>query len=226
MNHSSSSSNSIKPIQIPRAPPRPPKYLIFTDNDSRTSIVEVNSNQKPNLSECTAFSDTKTKINGSNPSSYRGSFKNSRTDVKGSNIIDTSILRASEKQCNIAPSKVSKPSMNPQTPVPISSTGLNGIQAKGAPTIPPPQPVISPEQNAHGRVTEPLFQDVSNEYRKGADSLEISGTQDRDQSDIVGPDNPSLQINEEWTCYWDYAAGASYFYNHMTGEATWINPKL
>lgn len=40
----------------------------------------------------------------------------------------------------------------------------------------------------------------------------------------VGPDNPEKQIDEVWTAYWDDEAGAVYYYNIITGEATWIPP--
>jgi hypothetical protein len=42
----------------------------------------------------------------------------------------------------------------------------------------------------------------------------------------VGPDNPYQAIDETWTKCWDREAGASYFYNNITGEATWIQPEL
>lgn len=42
----------------------------------------------------------------------------------------------------------------------------------------------------------------------------------------VGPDNPSQAIDDTWTKCWDREAGASYYYNNITGEATWIQPEL
>lgn len=42
----------------------------------------------------------------------------------------------------------------------------------------------------------------------------------------VGPDNPYQQLNETWTKCWDKEAGAVYYYNNDTGEATWIQPEL
>eukprot|EP01033_Poteriospumella_lacustris_P010551 gene10551-7505_t len=42
----------------------------------------------------------------------------------------------------------------------------------------------------------------------------------------VGPDNPYVAINDTWTKCWDKEAGAVYYYNQLTGEATWIAPEL
>lgn len=40
----------------------------------------------------------------------------------------------------------------------------------------------------------------------------------------VGPDNPYVAINETWTKCWDQEAGAVYYYNNISGEATWVPP--
>lgn len=40
----------------------------------------------------------------------------------------------------------------------------------------------------------------------------------------LGPDNPSKQLNETWSMHWDNEAGAVYYYNQQSGEATWIPP--
>ncbi len=42
----------------------------------------------------------------------------------------------------------------------------------------------------------------------------------------VGPDNPYQPINDTWTKCWDKEAGAVYYYNIVSGEATWIMPDL
>ena len=42
----------------------------------------------------------------------------------------------------------------------------------------------------------------------------------------VGPDNPYQPINDTWTKCWDKEAGAVYYYNNVSGEATWIMPDL
>lgn len=40
----------------------------------------------------------------------------------------------------------------------------------------------------------------------------------------VGPDNPMKPLSDSWNACWDDEAGAVYYYNHITGEATWILP--
>ena len=42
----------------------------------------------------------------------------------------------------------------------------------------------------------------------------------------LGPDNPVKQLNETWSACWDNEAGATYYYNHTSGEATWLKPDL
>jgi hypothetical protein len=42
----------------------------------------------------------------------------------------------------------------------------------------------------------------------------------------VGPDNPVKQLNETWSACWDKEAGAIYYYNNNTGEATWLKPEF
>lgn len=42
----------------------------------------------------------------------------------------------------------------------------------------------------------------------------------------VGPDNLAVQIDDTWSKCWDREAGAVYYYNHITGEATWIQPDI
>jgi hypothetical protein len=42
----------------------------------------------------------------------------------------------------------------------------------------------------------------------------------------VGPDNPVKSLNDTWSACWDKEAGAIYYYNNETGEATWLKPEL
>lgn len=45
------------------------------------------------------------------------------------------------------------------------------------------------------------------------------------EEETVGPSNPHQQLNETWTKCWDREANAVYYYNNLTGEATWIQPE-
>jgi WW domain len=40
----------------------------------------------------------------------------------------------------------------------------------------------------------------------------------------VGPLNPVKQLTSVWSACWDSEAGAVYYYNNESGEATWIKP--
>jgi hypothetical protein len=42
----------------------------------------------------------------------------------------------------------------------------------------------------------------------------------------LGPDNPVKVLNDTWTACWDDEAGAIYYYNQLSGEATWLPPVL
>ena len=42
----------------------------------------------------------------------------------------------------------------------------------------------------------------------------------------VGPENPVKDLGDgTWSACWDESAAAVYYYNNMTGEASWINPE-
>ena len=40
----------------------------------------------------------------------------------------------------------------------------------------------------------------------------------------LGPENPTRDIDETWMGCWDEEVSAIYYYNKLTGEATWVNP--
>ena len=42
----------------------------------------------------------------------------------------------------------------------------------------------------------------------------------------LGPDNPVKLLNDTWSACWDKEAGAIYYYNNISGEATWLKPEL
>lgn len=42
----------------------------------------------------------------------------------------------------------------------------------------------------------------------------------------VGPNKPIKQLDDTWAACWDDEAGAVYYYNQHTGEATWLPPRL
>jgi hypothetical protein len=48
----------------------------------------------------------------------------------------------------------------------------------------------------------------------------------KSQMPNVGPDNPVLALNDTWSACWDDEGRAVYYYNQVTGEATWLPPNL
>jgi hypothetical protein len=46
------------------------------------------------------------------------------------------------------------------------------------------------------------------------------------EEQALGPQNPYQQLNEVWTKCWDDEAKAVYYFNSVTGEATWVQPEL
>ena len=45
-----------------------------------------------------------------------------------------------------------------------------------------------------------------------------------DEDEPVGPNNPLKALDDIWSACWDEQASAVYYYNNVTGEATWIHP--
>ena len=71
-------------------------------------------------------------------------------------------------------------------------------------------------------------------YQNTSAVVEGSGNEGAGESDWlsygppwgIGPDTPALQLNHQWSGYWDDEAGAVYYYNEDSGEATWVPPEL
>lgn len=58
------------------------------------------------------------------------------------------------------------------------------------------------------------------EYVAGEDMQQVALVDDSP----VGPDNPMKTLSATWSACWDDEAGAVYYYNHTSGEATWVLP--
>jgi hypothetical protein len=46
-----------------------------------------------------------------------------------------------------------------------------------------------------------------------------------DDTSAVGPENPVVPYNSNVSQCWDDEAGAVYYYNHSSGEASWLPPE-
>lgn len=74
------------------------------------------------------------------------------------------------------------------------------------------QPYVNPTMVTEDQIEEDI---------NGSTSV----TQSSSEDDLpVGPDRPTKALNEIWSACWDDEAGAVYYYNHVSGEATWILP--
>lgn len=63
------------------------------------------------------------------------------------------------------------------------------------------------------------------EYDQAAEYTEGEYDQYQVAEDVpVGPENPMKQLSATWSACWDDEAGAVYYYNQSTGEATWVMP--
>ena len=72
---------------------------------------------------------------------------------------------------------------------------------------------------------------------KGIDGSNSNNTSDENRKSIEHSQKHSCPLEqndrgakeeeeEEWIEYWDEEVGASYYYNAMTGEASWVGPNL
>lgn len=67
--------------------------------------------------------------------------------------------------------------------------------------------------------------DLSQVAEASLEQTRVSGKPPLEVSD-VGSDNPIKQLDATWAACWDDEAGAVYYYNQNTGEATWLPPRL
>lgn len=89
-----------------------------------------------------------------------------------------------------------------------------GAKPRGAPIAPPKSLERASDRSfAH----EPILNTTTSAN---------SSIQFNDHTLPIGPENPVIDLNEVWSAYWDDAAGAVYYYNHDTREATWIYPDI
>ena len=209
---------SYQKTQTPKQPPNPPKFLVISTADKKsTNIIKLeeerNAVERPKLSDpiqsglsiptASKFTDSKPSIDYSKPSHHYPSKVNSKTDMKGTNNMNH----------NSHNNKVVlKPNNIPQAP-PKSSAILRPYVNEDFATF--SNESLLSNRSANGRI-------MGNYAKHYVSSNNIPAVDEVH----LGPDNPTKILNDIWTAYWDESAGASYYYNHITGEATWIKPNL
>ena len=95
-----------------------------------------------------------------------------------------------------------------------------------SPTLPKPYDIPTPEKYAESPLLKsrsPSGQILGSYAKRYVPANNVPFL----EADIpVGPDNPVKAINNIWSACWDNEAGAVYYYNQSTGEATWIQPAV
>eukprot|EP00607_Mallomonas_marina_P006376 CAMPEP_0182425976 /NCGR_PEP_ID=MMETSP1167-20130531/12455_1 /TAXON_ID=2988 /ORGANISM="Mallomonas Sp, Strain CCMP3275" /LENGTH=339 /DNA_ID=CAMNT_0024607087 /DNA_START=154 /DNA_END=1173 /DNA_ORIENTATION=- len=115
-------------------------------------------------------------------------------------------------------------------PSPLSSPPEGGGMGRKV-TVPRPF-VAPPPQHAMGRTaggamispsrTPPPIVEEPEHVPRAYSALSMLEQTDTEK---VGPDNTTKALNDVWSACWDAEVNATYYYNHQTGEATWIKPE-
>ena len=101
-----------------------------------------------------------------------------------------------------------------------------------APIIPPPRNASVPK--AYVPPDADAFSDyvlLSNRTPSGRilgshkrTYVDVSNVPVLPEEEPVGPANPAKRLDDKWSACWDDQSLAVYYYNNVTGEATWISP--
>ncbi len=130
---------------------------------------------------------------------------------------------------------------SPNVPKYVGSTFFHIANAPTRPVYPPPlnptipqpyAPIIHPPSPHSGIITAaaansmlnnrtPSGQIIGNQPRRFIESTHVPYL----PPDVpVGPNNPTKELSDTWTACWDNEVGGIYYYNKITGEATWVPP--
>lgn len=202
-----------------KKPPAPPKYLVKTGADNRTELLKVDVQKRlvepPKISVPTGDLPTAAKMVNISPKKtwdqppHRYGAVDSKSEMKRSG-------NESDVPSYVGNSYMHVPNAHHRPHIPPSK----------APAI--PRPLVGGDH--------PDFINCALLSNRSADGKILGSHQKRYvdaknvptlQSDVpVGPDNPVKTLNEEWSACWDDEAGAVYYYNQISGEATWIAPEI
>jgi len=212
-------------LGISRKPPAPPKFLEVEGEGGKKELIRVAERKKVEPVKMTKPGPSTTPlvsahISNSTPiKNYDGQphqydviphqFKgkvNSSSDMKGV-----------------------QPDMNKVKIVPpeyIGSSYKQYVPPPKEPTIPRPYVGNSASEFKEGPLLNnrmPDGQILGSLQKRFADPEHVPHL----KAEIpLGPDNKYKKLNDEWSAYYDDEAGAVYYYNEISGEATWIKPKI
>jgi hypothetical protein len=215
------------PGPLPRAKPQPPKYIVRVDEKTGQE-VQITGTPPPirPIGVTEIPSPAKLASVTHVPDYEYGHVKRATKKVDSK-----SDVKASHKQTSYSVGGPPEHIGSTFRHLPNSANMRTG-SVPSDPSIPVPY-VAAPKEAFHGDRL------LSNRMPNG----EILGAPARRYADVahvpqlpltslvaeidepVGPDNPVKQINNTWSECWDDEAGAIYYYNKMSGEATWIAPE-
>jgi hypothetical protein len=94
------------------------------------------------------------------------------------------------------------------------------------PSIPRPYPVATANEFQNSPLLNNRSPNGSILGRVGKRIVDRSHVPFQLQNEPLGLNNPTRVLNDEWTACWDKEADAIYYYNKLTGEATWLPPDV
>lgn len=205
-------------LGISRKAPAPPKFLEVEVEGGKKELIRVAERKKVEpvkmtkpepsttpLVSAQVSSSTPTKYYDGAPHQFKGKV-NSGSDMKG--------IQPDMNKVKIVP------------PEYIGTTYKQYVPPPKEPTIPRPYVGNSPSEFKEGPLLNnrmPNGQILGSLQKRFADSEHVPQL----KAEIpLGPDNKYKKLNDEWSAYYDDEAGAVYYYNEISGEATWIKPKI
>ena len=205
-------------LGVSKKPPAPPKFLEVVGESGQKELIRVAERKKVEpvkmtkpgpsttpLVSAAISTSTPPKYYDGAPHQFKGKV-NSSSDAKG------------------APPDTNKVKIVP--PEYIGSTFKQYIPPPKEPTVPRPYVGNNPNEFKDGPMLNnrlPNGQILGSMQKRFADPDKVPHY----QAELpLGPNNKYKKLNDEWSAYYDDEAGAVYYFNEISGEATWIKPKI
>ena len=231
------------PGPLPKKPPEPPKYLVQVNDDGKHALVQVKGTPPairsqgladPNVPILAKLSEAIPERDYTSPAHYyppRKEYvipgsknvtkaKDSRRDTKLSYTSQSGqVVTYSDP-----PAAVPKFPAIPRPFVPKSAASLADVPmmhtraASGKILGGPTRRYVNADHIPAGGGSGRTMSAGTSAMARGGALVVGHPTVD------VGPNNPIKELSAVWCACWDDEAGATYYYNRETGEATWIIP--
>jgi len=216
------------------APPKPPKYLIKVDSNGK-DVVTLTSQQKGQghpmqfvHQEANSRVFTNTKVSNLQSEEkvfgpahrYRGKVdssnesKTNRNENKGSQNSISQYNQTAERKVGDRPDNLPRSAALPRFQPPVMADdyvreAMMSQRTAGGSILGSPMKRYVNQNNIPQYINE----------RPTEFSLDTIST-----DSTVGPENPVVPYNSNVSQCWDDEAGAVYYYNHSSGEASWLPP--